>query len=194
MKRIIIKEIPGRRSPVARSALTALCLVLTVTLCAGLVSCGSSGKKDESSSGDTPSDKTIEEIVGEVPDAKSEIEKQAEASDMTVTFDGDTVIYTYKYEETLSAESIATMAPALEKAMNEKRSDFVDLANTISRRTTRDDVIVRIRFVDAAGTEVYSVDFAEDASASSADSASSTDSESSADSSSTADSASSGNA
>jgi hypothetical protein len=151
---------------------TAMCFVLAVTACLTLSSCGSDNDGTSGSNEDGPSDKTIEEIVSEVPDAKDEIEKQAEASDMTVSFDGDTVIYTYKYEETFSAESVAIMAPALKKAMDEKKNEFVSLANTISRRTTREDVVVRIRFTDAADTEIYSVDFAEDPSAENADSSS----------------------
>lgn len=167
------------------AAMMALCLALSLTACGGTQS-GTSSAANESStvqesstqeesqtSENTPA--TTEEGQDETDTAgtayafgsmeefvnSDEIQSQLEAMQteelgVTVTGEGNKLIYTYTFAEGTATDG---MAEALDSAVQAQASTFESIAASIALAVDVENPVVVVRYQDSTGAEIYSAEF-----------------------------------
>lgn len=125
-----------------------LVLALTLALLA-VCACGNS-KKYDSVTDFADSDQVqseIEEVRNSLADSGLEA---------TVTGEDNKLIYTYTYTEVTNFDGFAE---ALEEALEAEKDTFIDLANAIKEEVNEENPVVVVRYIDANGEEICSVEF-----------------------------------
>lgn len=167
------------------AAMMALCLALSLTAC-GSTQSGTSSAANESStvqesstqeesqtSEKTPA--TTEEGQDETDTAgtayafgsmeefvnSDEIQSQLEAMQteelgVTVTGEGNKLIYTYTFAEGTATDG---MAEALDSAVQAQASTFESIAASIALAVDVENPVVVVRYQDSTGAEIYSAEF-----------------------------------
>ena len=121
-------------------------LVLTMAMLA-ICACG---KKYSSVADFAKSD----ELQKEIAELK---EQYANAGlDIEVTGEDNKLIYTYTYTEVTNFDGLAE---ALEEGMESEKQTFIDLANTLKKEVKEENPIVAVKYIDANGEEIYSVEY-----------------------------------
>lgn len=101
---------------------------------------------------------TLEEYVNSDSEAKETIDSMS-TSGMSIDITDNTVTYTYTYDQTFDQEIIDQMAPEMEKTMNSMSSTFEGVASTLEEGSGIDGIVVKVVYLDAAGTEIYSAEY-----------------------------------
>lgn len=81
---------------------------------------------------------------------------------VTVTADGNTLVYTYTYETQLDIpdeDTLASFVDAMEEGLTEQASTFEGIAASLRTIISVDDIAVRLVYCNADGTELYSHTF-----------------------------------
>lgn len=81
---------------------------------------------------------------------------------VTVSADGNTLVYTYTYETQLDIpdeDTLATFADAMKAGLTEQASAFEGIADSLRTIIDADDIAVRLVYCNADGTELYSHTF-----------------------------------
>lgn len=127
----------------------ALAAVCCLTLVFSLAACkGGSGKYA-----------TMQEYVrsaemqAQVASLQQTMEEQG--LNMTITGDGNKLIYTYTYP----SEVPDVMGDALESALQAQSSTFESIAETLKQAVDVDNPIVVVRYLSSDGTEICSMEF-----------------------------------
>lgn len=122
--------------------------------------------QDDSSSdseGGTTSDGKFASIADYVnsPEFQSELEKQmsqfeGQGLTMEVTGEGDSLVYTYTYEE---LEVTDGMAEQLEAALEPQKDTFVQVAKSLKLVVDVENPVVVVKYMAPDGSEIYSAEF-----------------------------------
>lgn len=101
---------------------------------------------------------TLEEYVNSDSEAQEMIDSMS-SSGMTIDITDNTLTYTYTYDQTFDDDIISQMAPEMEKTMNSMSSTFEGVAQTLEEGSEIEGITVKVVYVDAAGTEIYSAEY-----------------------------------
>ena len=102
--------------------------------------------------------KTLEEYIESDKDAKETIDSMT-TDQMKVNISGNTLTYTYTYDQTFEGEHLELMKEELEKAMEKQSSTFESIGETLEKNSGIDDVEVKVIYKDKQGTEIFSEDY-----------------------------------
>mgnify|MGYP002551046777 CR=1 FL=1 len=117
-----------------------LAAVCCLTLVFSLAACkGGSGK--------------YAEMQAQVASLQQTMEEQG--LNMTITGDGNKLIYTYTYP----SEVPDVMGDALESALQAQSSTFESIAETLKQAVDVDNPVVVVRYLSSDGTEICSMEF-----------------------------------
>lgn len=83
----------------------------------------------------------------------------ADAEHMSYSLSGNTVTMVYKFDDVYTEEQIASAKSSIESAISGQESNFTRLVDVFENASGIDEVLLRVRYVDAADTEIYSKDF-----------------------------------
>lgn len=101
---------------------------------------------------------TLEEYVNSDSEAQEMIDSMS-SSGMTIDITDNTLTYTYTYNQTFDDDIISQMAPEMEKTMDSMSSTFEGVAQTLEEGSEIEGITVKVVYVDAAGTEIYSAEY-----------------------------------
>ncbi len=101
----------------------------------------------------------LEEYVEANEDMKAQIEETAEASDLEITIEKNTITYKFSYTETLKDNEIEEMHKALEASLAEQKATFNDLAASLEEETGLTGIQVVLVYVEGAGKELYTATY-----------------------------------
>ncbi len=101
----------------------------------------------------------LEEFVDNNPEIMEEVEEAVEGTGMTVEFEGNKVIYTYAFTETLTEEQVELMAEQFESSIGSMESTFTGIIADLEEDSKIDGISIVITYEDAAGTEIYTHEF-----------------------------------
>ena len=90
---------------------------------------------------------------------KAQIEETAEASDLEITIEKNTITYKFSYTETLKDNEIEEMHKALEASLAEQKATFNDLAASLEEETGLTGIQVVLVYVEGAGKELYTATY-----------------------------------
>lgn len=90
---------------------------------------------------------------------KAEEDAGLSETPLTITAEGNALIYTYTFEEQIDAESAK---PTLETALEQQASQFESVAAEVAEVVLAKDPKVVIRYVNPDGSEIYSRTFTAD--------------------------------
>ena len=90
---------------------------------------------------------------------KAEEDAGLSETPLTITAEGNALIYTYTFEEQIDAESAK---PTLETALEQQASQFESVAAEVAEVVLAKDPKVVIRYVNPDGSEIYSRTFPAD--------------------------------
>ena len=102
--------------------------------------------------------KNLEEYVNDNTEAKQSIDSLS-TSGMTVDVKGNTLTYTYEYDQTFDSSTMALMKTEMEKAMSSMDSTFESVVDTLEEGSGIDGITVKVIYKDAAGTEILSKEY-----------------------------------
>lgn len=167
------------------AAMLALCCVLALTACTG-GNDTSSAPESSATESETVDSSTIqaeeesaEKVVEDAENSEAntgagmfssieefvnsdEIQSQIEAMQtdemgVTITGEGNKLIYTYTFAEGVDTEG---MAESLESAVQAQASTFQSIASTLSQAVNEENPVVVVVYQDSEGNEIYSAEFA----------------------------------
>lgn len=98
---------------------------------------------------------TLEGMIEKSPEAKAAIEEQCKDG-QTVEVKGDSLIYTYKFEETFKGKDVKTVKKDIEKKMEKSRLQFQMTAAALKESAELEKVSVKIVYLNGDGKEIYS--------------------------------------
>ncbi len=101
----------------------------------------------------------LEEYVEANEEMKAQIEETAEASDLEITIEKNTITYKFSYTETLKDNEIEEMHKALEASLAEQKATFNDLAASLEEETGLTGIQVVLVYVEGAGKELYTATY-----------------------------------
>lgn len=101
---------------------------------------------------------TLEEYIESDTEAQQAIDSLS-TSGMTVDVEGNTLTYTYAYDQTFDQATIDLMVVEMEKAMNSMSSTFESVGDTLEEGSGIDGITVKVIYTDAAGTEIYAAEY-----------------------------------
>ena len=101
----------------------------------------------------------LEEYVEANEEMKAQIEETAEASDLEITIEKNTITYKFSYTETLKDSEIEEMHKALEASLAEQKATFNDLAASLEEETGLTGIQVVLVYVEGAGKELYTATY-----------------------------------
>ena len=93
------------------------------------------------------------EMQAQVASLQQTMEEQG--LNMTITGDGNKLIYTYTYP----SEVPDVMGDALESALQAQSSTFESIAETLKQAVDVDNPVVVVRYLSSDGTEICSMEF-----------------------------------
>ncbi|MGI6178007.1 MAG: DUF4854 domain-containing protein [Eubacterium sp.] len=130
----------------------ALILVLTVTACFLMVSCGSSEEEKKND---------IETYMEENDSVRESFEESilSQNPDLKVEYDGDAIVVSYAYDQEIADSDVETYASAIESGLESQKDALVEAANTLRDTAEVDKVIIRYIFTDSTGKELATVEF-----------------------------------
>lgn len=100
----------------------------------------------------------LEEMAKDDEDFKAQIEAFS-ASGMTIDIKGNTITYTYKYDQTFDDATAAQMTTQLESAMDSMSSTFTSLKDQLVDETGFKDVKLKVVYTDGNDKELYSAEW-----------------------------------
>lgn len=124
---------------------TSLVLSLLLAMSMLLTGCGNSPAN-------------LEEYVNSNEELAQEIESYS-ASGMDIDITGDTLTYTYKYDQTFDDATAALMTTELEKAMSSMDSTFESVKNTLIEETGFSGIVVKIVYTDGNDAVLYEKEY-----------------------------------
>lgn len=101
----------------------------------------------------------LEEYVEANEEMKAQIEETAEASDLEITIEKNTITYKFSYTETLKDNEIEEMHKALEASLADQKATFNDLAASLEEETGLTGIQVVLVYVEGAGKELYTATY-----------------------------------
>lgn len=101
---------------------------------------------------------TLEEYVDSDSEAREMIDSMS-TSGMTIDITDNTVTYTYTYDQTFDQDIIDQMAPEMEKTMSSMSSTFEGVASSLEEGSGIEGIVVKVVYLDGAGTEIYSAEY-----------------------------------
>lgn len=142
---------------------TVLILLLILTLCATMfmTACGGSSSSEPASSTDTASEEEVEEEAEEPanleeymlanPDVVASIEEGIDSSSMTVTYEGNSIIYTYDFSidsSGLTKENFMndTVKDSLNTALDEAKADYGGYCKDMESSTGYSPVTIVVNY------------------------------------------------
>ncbi len=128
-----------------KTIITSLILSLLLAMSLMLAGCGGG-----------PSN--LEEYVNSNEELAQEIESYS-TSGMTIDITGNTLCYTYKYEQTFDTATAAIMTDQLEKAMSSMDSTFESVRDTLIDETGFSDIVVKIVYTDGNDAVLYESEY-----------------------------------
>ncbi len=102
------------------------------------------------------------ENLEEMAKNDEEFKQQVEAfstSGMTIDIKGNTITYTYKYDQTFDDATAAQMTTQLESAMDSMSSTFTSLKDQLVDETGFKDIALKVVYTDGNDKELYSAEF-----------------------------------
>lgn len=142
---------------------TVLILLLILTLCATMfmTACGGSSSSEPASSTDTASEEEVEEEAEEPanleeymlanPDVVASIEEGIDSSSMTVTYEGNSIIYTYDFSidsSGLTKENFMDDAvkDSLNTALDEAKAEYGGYCKDMESSTGYSPVTIVVNY------------------------------------------------
>ena len=125
--------------------MTSLVLSLLLAMSMLLAGCGSSPA-------------TLEEYVNSNEELAQEIESYS-TSGMTIDISGNTLNFTYKYDQTFDESTAALMTTELEKAMSSMDSTFESVRDMLIEETGFSDIVVKIVYTDGSDAVLYEKEY-----------------------------------
>lgn len=101
---------------------------------------------------------TLEEYINSNEEAKNTVDSMA-SDQMNVEVTGNTLTYTYTYNQTFTGETLEAVKEELENAMESQSSTFENIGKTLEQESGIEDITVRVVYANEDGTEIYSEDF-----------------------------------
>lgn len=101
---------------------------------------------------------TLEEYINSNEEAKNTVDSMA-SDQMNVEVTGNTLTYTYTYNQTFTGETLEAVKEELENAMESQASTFENIGKTLEQESGIEDITVRVVYANEDGTEIYSEDF-----------------------------------
>lgn len=128
-----------------RILLTSLILSLLLAMSMLLAGCGGGPAN-------------LEEYINSNEELAQEIESYS-TSGMTIDVTGNTLTYTYKYEQTFDEATAALMTSSLADAMSSMDSTFESVRDTLIEETGFSDIVVKIVYTDGNDTVLYECEY-----------------------------------
>lgn len=100
----------------------------------------------------------LEEMAKNDENFKAQIEAFS-TSGMTIDIKGNTITYTYKYDQAFDDATAAQMKTQLESAMDSMSSTFTSLKEQIVDETGFKDVALKVVYTDSNDKELYSAEY-----------------------------------
>lgn len=128
-----------------RILLTSLILSLLLAMSMLLAGCGGGPAN-------------LEEYISSNEELAQEIESYS-TSGMTIDVTGNTLTYTYKYEQTFDDATASLMTSSLADAMSSMDSTFESVRDTLIEETGFSDIVVKIVYTDGNDTVLYECEY-----------------------------------
>lgn len=127
-----------------KTIVTSILLALMLALGLVMTSCGGPAN--------------LEELVNSDEELKAEIEALSQQG-MTVDITGNTVTYTYKYDQIFDEATAAQVSSQLESAMDSMETTFTGVKDDLVEETGFSDIVIKIVYTDGNDTELYSAEY-----------------------------------
>jgi len=125
--------------------MTSLVISLLLAMSSLLVGCGGGPA-------------TLEEYVNSNEELVQEIESYT-TEGMSIDITGNTLTYTYKYDQTFNSATAELMSTELEKAMSSMDSTFESVRDTLIEETGFSDIAVKIIYTDGSDAVLYEKEY-----------------------------------
>lgn len=101
---------------------------------------------------------TLEEYIASDTEAQESIDSLA-TSGLEVEVKGNTLTYTYQYDQTFDSATLSLMETELASAMSSMDSTFQSVVDMLEEGSEIDGITVKVVYTDGAGTEIYSNEY-----------------------------------
>ena len=103
--------------------------------------------------------KTVEQIIAENEEVKTQIESLGEADDMEASISGNTITYTVKLDAEIPEKQLETYAESFKNAYDVYSEVYIDMAKKIEEEAGTDEVTVKVIVMDAADKTVFEQEY-----------------------------------
>ena len=125
----------------------ALILIAVMILAVLLTSCGGSKASN------------LEEYVSGDEELKAELDKIANDNGLAIDVTENLMIFTYTYPEKFDEAMKEQAGPLIEQALASYESTFQGLAKDLEESTGLSGVTIKVQYLDADATELYSAQY-----------------------------------
>ena len=133
-----------------RVSFLVMLLIMIMAVTAVMAGCGSK------ETGPT----NLEEYVASDETLKNEIQSIADSNGLDIAVSGNTMTFTYKYDQEFDEEMKATAGPLIEQALADYAPSFTGLAKDLEEQTKLSGIKIKIQYMDAKDSELYSTEYA----------------------------------
>lgn len=129
-----------------------LSLVMVMSATVALTSCGS----------DEPN--TLEKYIADHPEEQKAMDDAVasyaqDGMAVDVQFKGNTIIYSFKYDETYDEDTVEQMKSYFDGAMESVGSVFENIAKTCEEQTEIEGITVQVLYLNGDDSEIYNKTF-----------------------------------
>lgn len=127
----------------SKTVLIALILSLVLSMSVVLTGCGAS---------------TLEEFVNSDSETKQSLE-ELNTNGLAVEVKGNTLTYTYTYEQTFDSSVVSALKGSIESTLDESSASFTSMADTLEKESKIEEVTVKVIYLNGDGSEIFSKEY-----------------------------------
>lgn len=101
---------------------------------------------------------TLEEFINSNDDIKAQYE-DLNSENLNVSIEGNTLTYTYFYEDTYSNEMLDLVKTEADSILEKQASTFETVSDTLERQSGIEGITVQVVYINGDGTEIIRKEF-----------------------------------
>ena len=129
-----------------RVSLLIALLILVLSLTVVLAGCGAGPKN-------------LEEYVASDENLRNDIQSLADENDLDIAAVGNVMTFTYKYTDEFDDAMKAQAGTLIEQRLSDYEGTFKGLAKELEEQTGFSGIIIKVQYLDAKDSELYSTEY-----------------------------------